>query len=68
MGGKPKVDTSAQDALAMQQRVAQAGLDATENRKRKQMLSAATGVRGYRGSSMFRAAPSNTAGTAPAAI
>lgn len=64
---KPKADTSAQDAIAEQQKLAQAELDAEENRKRKQMLSSATGIRAYRGSPLFRAAPANTAGRAATA-
>lgn len=61
---KPKVDTSAQDEIAEQQRLMQADLDEEENRKRKQLLSAAQGIRAYSGSPLFRAAPSNKAGRA----
>lgn len=64
---KPNIDTSAQDALLEQQRLEQADLDSEENRRRKRLLSAATGMRAFAGSPMFRAAPANTAGRAAAA-
>lgn len=64
---KPKVDTSAQDAIAAQQRIDAAELDSEENRRRKRLLSAAMGVRAFTGSPLFRAAPANTAGRAAAA-
>lgn len=60
----PEADTSAQDALLEQQRLQAAALDEEENRRRKKLLSAAQGTRAFRGSSMFRAKPSNTAGAA----
>jgi hypothetical protein len=65
---KPNIDTSAQDAILEQQRLAQAKLDDEENRRRKKLLAAAQGSRAYRGSPLFRAAPSNTAGAAVAAV
>lgn len=40
-----------------------ATLDATENDRRKRLLNAAEGIRAYSGSPLFRARPSNTAGT-----
>jgi hypothetical protein len=61
-----KVDTSAQDAALAMQRVQQAQLDEEENRRRKRFLSAATGLRAFAGSALFRRAPSNTPGPAVA--
>lgn len=64
----PAVDTSAQDAMLEQQRLAQASLDEEENRRRKRLFAAAQGARAYRGSPLFRRPGSDTAGAAaPAA-
>jgi hypothetical protein len=63
---KPKVDTSAQDEALEQQRLQMARLDEEENRRRKRLFSAAQGVRAYRGSPLFRAAPGDTAGVGAA--
>jgi hypothetical protein len=64
----PAPDMSAQDAMLAQQREQQATLDSEENRRRKRLLSAAQGARAYRGSPLFRAPPSNTAGASAAAV
>jgi hypothetical protein len=63
---KPKAakPTAAQKALEASQLLQTTKLDATENDRRKRLLSAAQGVRDYRGSPVSRAAPSNTAGSA----
>lgn len=57
----PKVTQDQLDLEAMQ-KTQSAKLDATENDRRKRLLSAAEGVRSYAGSPLFRARPSNTAG------
>jgi hypothetical protein len=63
--GKPAApDTSAQDQLLAQQKEQQAALDDEENRRRKKLLASAQGARAYRGSPLFRAPPSNSAGGA----
>ncbi len=59
---KPEVDTSSQDAILEQQRLDSAKINDEENKRRKRLLSAAQGVRSYRGSVFSRASPSNTAG------
>lgn len=60
----PAGDNAAQEEMLEQQRLAQAGLDEEENRRRKRFLSAAQGIRAYTGSSMFRAKPADRAGVA----
>lgn len=65
---KPKVDTSAQDAQLERQRLEEAKLDEQENRRRKRLLAAATGVRSFTGSPLLRAAPGNRAGSVGANI
>lgn len=67
IGVKPTVDTSAQDQLLAQQNLDRAKLDEEENRRRKRLFSAAQGARAYRGSPLFRSAPSNTSGGGAAA-
>ncbi len=47
--------TEAQKALEASQREQIANLDAQENERRKRLLSAMQGVRGFRGSALFRA-------------
>lgn len=60
-------ETEAKDAEALaeearqQQMVDSAELDDEENRRIKKLLSGSRGARGYRGGSMFRGRPSNTA-------
>lgn len=58
----PRIDTSPQDQILQQQKLMQAELDAEENRRRKRLLSAAQGIRAFRGSPLFRASPSNSVG------
>lgn len=60
----PKIDTTAQEEALEQARIERAQLDEEENRRRKRLFSAAAGARAFRGSPMFRARPSNTAGRA----
>lgn len=67
MGAPKKADTSEQDAMLAQQRTQAATLDEEENRKRKQFLSNAQGLRSYRGSIFTRSNPSNTAAV-PSAV
>jgi hypothetical protein len=63
-GVKKKPDLSAQEAMLEQQAIMRAQLDEEENRKRKRLLSAAQGIRSYRGSIFSRSGPSNTSGGA----
>lgn len=60
----PSAPTITQDQLDLEamQRTQSAKLDATENDRRKRLLSAAEGIRAYSGSPLFRGRPSNTAG------
>ena len=64
--GKPKAPkpTEAQKQLEASQVLQMTKLDAQENERRKRLLSAAQGVRAYRGSPVFRSSPSDTAGSA----
>lgn len=59
--------TQSQLAEEAAQNQASAMLDQQENQRRKRLLNAAAGIRAFSGSALTRAAPSNTAGTAPAA-
>jgi hypothetical protein len=67
--GKPKAPkpTEAQKQLEASQVLQLTKLDAQENERRKRLLSAAQGVRAYRGSPVFRSSPSDTAGSAGSA-
>lgn len=67
---KPIQPTPEQLQLEASQRLQSAQLDKQENERRKRLLSAAQGVRAFRGSALFRGAPTNKAGSsapAPAA-
>lgn len=60
----PSAPQPTQDQIDLEamQATASAKLDSEENARRKRLLSVAEGVRGYTGSPLFRARPSNTAG------
>jgi hypothetical protein len=66
-----KADKKTAEQLAAEARAAQATqiaeLDDEENRRIKKLLTGSRGMRGYRGGSMFRQAPSNSAGARSAA-
>jgi hypothetical protein len=55
-------ETQAEADLRARQAEDSAELDEEENRRIKRLLSASRGTRAYRGSPMFRARPSNSAG------
>lgn len=66
MSKSKKPDTKAQEEQMASVRLQQASLDEEENRRRKRLLTAASGVRAYAGSAMFRRSAKNRPGTAPA--
>ena len=59
---KPPAPTAEQLQSEALQRQQSAVLDAQENDRRKRLLNAASGIRAFRGSALFRSAPSDTAG------
>lgn len=54
--------TAEQQQIQRQQLIQLTELDDDENRRRKQLLSNAAGIRAFKGSALTRAAPSNSAG------
>lgn len=66
----PKAPAPTQQQLDLEKLQAQqtAQLDTEENRRRKRLLAAQTGIRAFRGSALMRPAGGNSAGTAPAAV
>ena len=63
---KPIQPTPEQLQLEAQQKLDSAQLDKQENERRKRLLSAAQGIRAFRGAAIFRGRPSNTAGKSSA--
>lgn len=69
MGSKKAPKPSPEQVQIQKQQLIQlTELDEEENKRRKQLLNNAAGLRAFKGSVLTRASPSNTAGRAPAPI